>query len=305
MAVAPNGRSRGFGTILFETQEDALNAITQYNGHVWHGRAIEVREDRSAKEAPIVADGDLDASPVPLSELPINAHSLPLNLINNNSTNTNTNNPSSLKHAPKEQYVNPVDPESISARNLFVGNLPWSVGWQDLKDLFRQAGTVVRADIPVEYQNRSRGFGTVVMATVEDARKSVEMFNGFDWNGRKIEVREDKHDYKTGPNGEVSAPGRQLFIGNLPYTVQWQELKDLFRQCGTVHRADVAVDVQGRSRGYGTIIMAAPEEVEKAIEMLNGITIQGRAIEVREDKFAAGPDAVQVGTQVFVGNVSS
>lgn len=75
---------------------------------------------------------------------------------------------------------------------MYIGNLPWSVGWQDLKDLFRQAGTVVRADIPQDYQGRSKGFGTVVMQSVEDARKAVAMFNGFDWNGRKIEVRNDR-----------------------------------------------------------------------------------------------------------------
>ncbi|KAJ3078346.1 hypothetical protein HK102_004563, partial [Quaeritorhiza haematococci] len=205
------------------------------------------------------------------------------------------------------------DPASINSRALYVGNLPWSVGWQDLKDLFRNAGNVLRADIPSDYQGRSKGFGTVVMGSVEEARKAVGMYNGFDWNGRRIEVREDRN-YVEGaaPRGVVGAPapivsgptvGRQLFVGNLPFTVQWQELKDLFRQCGNVVRADVAQDQTGRSRGHGSVVMSSVEEAQKAIQMLNGTEIQGRTIEVREDKFATDGGIMQPGTQVFVGNL--
>ena len=41
--------------------------------------------------------------------------------------------------------------------------------WQDLKDLFRRAGTVLRADVSLGPDNRSRGYGTVLLATAEDA----------------------------------------------------------------------------------------------------------------------------------------
>ena len=66
-----------------------------------------------------------------------------------------------------------IDASTINVRSLYVGNLPYSVGWQDLKDLFRSCGNVMRADIPADYQSRSKGFGTVVMSTVEEARKGV------------------------------------------------------------------------------------------------------------------------------------
>jgi RNA recognition motif-containing protein len=84
--------------------------------------------------------------------------------------------------------------------------------------------------------------------------------------------------------------------------VQWQELKDLFRQAGTVQRADVSIDYQGRSRGFGQVVMANPEEAQNAIKLLNGSEIQGRVIEVREDKYAAEAHAAS-GSQVFIGNV--
>lgn len=47
--------------------------------------------------------------------------------------------------------------------------------------------------------------------------------------------------------------GRQLYVGNLPFNVQWQELKDMFRHVGNVVRAEVQVDNVGRSRGFGQV----------------------------------------------------
>lgn len=51
--------------------------------------------------------------------------------------------------------------------------LPYRVRWQDLKDLFRKAGTVLRADVSLGPDNRSRGYGTVLLATAEDAGRAI------------------------------------------------------------------------------------------------------------------------------------
>ncbi|RDX39975.1 hypothetical protein K466DRAFT_449465, partial [Polyporus arcularius HHB13444] len=70
--------------------------------------------------------------------------------------------------------------------------LPYRVRWQDLKDLFRRAGTVLRADVSLGPDNRSRGYGTVLLATAEDAGRAVDMFNGYTWQTRTLEVRPDR-----------------------------------------------------------------------------------------------------------------
>jgi RNA recognition motif-containing protein len=66
------------------------------------------------------------------------------------------------------------------------------VRWQDLKDLFRKAGTVLRADVSLGPDNRSRGYGTVLLATAEDAGRAIDMFNGYTWQTRILEVRHDR-----------------------------------------------------------------------------------------------------------------
>ncbi|PGH26553.1 hypothetical protein AJ80_01682 [Polytolypa hystricis UAMH7299] len=87
-------------------------------------------------------------------------------------------------------------------RQIYVSNLPFNVGWQDLKDLFRQAaqnGAVVRADVHVDATGRPKGSGIVAFESADDARNAIQQFNGYDWQGRSLEVREDR--FASGPGG--------------------------------------------------------------------------------------------------------
>jgi RNA recognition motif-containing protein len=77
------------------------------------------------------------------------------------------------------------------ATNLFVGNLPYSMDSAKLEELFAQAGAVASAKvISDKYSGRSRGFGFVEMASDEEAKKAIEMFNGKDVDGRPLVVNE-------------------------------------------------------------------------------------------------------------------
>jgi len=74
---------------------------------------------------------------------------------------------------------------------LFVGNLSWETGWQDLKDHFREYGEVERADVAMGRDRRSKGFGFIRFATKEEAADAIEKLNGVEFMGREIEVRLD------------------------------------------------------------------------------------------------------------------
>lgn len=83
--------------------------------------------------------------------------------------------------------------EGDEGRQVFVSNLPYRVSWQDLKDLFRNAGVeVVRADVMSFPDGKSKGMGTVLFATEEDAKKAIYEYNDYDWEGRKLVVRLDR-----------------------------------------------------------------------------------------------------------------
>lgn len=77
----------------------------------------------------------------------------------------------------------------MNQKKLYVGNLSYSTTSDGLRAAFAQAGAVVTADVLLDRQTgRSRGFGFVEMATDEDAKKAVDMWNGKDLDGRNIRV---------------------------------------------------------------------------------------------------------------------
>ena len=72
---------------------------------------------------------------------------------------------------------------------LHVGNLPYSIERDDLEAMFLNAGTIVSASLMAyKYDRRSRGYGFVEMASPEEARKAVEMYNGREVRERKLAV---------------------------------------------------------------------------------------------------------------------
>jgi RNA recognition motif-containing protein len=77
----------------------------------------------------------------------------------------------------------------------------------------------------------------------------------------------------------------KLYVGNLSFRTTSDELRDQFSQAGTVESASVIEDREtGRSRGFGFVEMATPEEGQAAIAMFNGKDIGGRNITVNEAK---------------------
>lgn len=75
----------------------------------------------------------------------------------------------------------------------------------------------------------------------------------------------------------------KLYIGNLPYSTTDAALNELFAQAGTVTSANVITDkMSGRSKGFGFVEMATPEEAQSAIAKFHGQEYEGRALTVSE-----------------------
>jgi RNA recognition motif-containing protein len=75
----------------------------------------------------------------------------------------------------------------------------------------------------------------------------------------------------------------ELYVGNLPWSVNDESLTSLFAAHGAVTRAKVVMDREtGRSRGFGFVTMTNATEGKAAIDALNGKDFEGRALRVRE-----------------------
>ena len=72
---------------------------------------------------------------------------------------------------------------------LYVGNLPWSIGNQELEDLFSSYGTVTSANVITDRDTkRSRGFGFVELDY--GGPEAIEAMNESEVDGRKVIVNE-------------------------------------------------------------------------------------------------------------------
>ncbi len=76
-----------------------------------------------------------------------------------------------------------------------------------------------------------------------------------------------------------------IYIGNLHYNVNEEELKEIFKEYGEVLSVTIITDkYTGRSKGFGFIEMLNDEEANKAIDNLNGTEIHGRKVIVNHAK---------------------
>ncbi len=75
---------------------------------------------------------------------------------------------------------------------------------------------------------------------------------------------------------------RTLYVGNLPWATTEEDLAQAFAQHANVISARIITDREtGRSRGFG-FVEVADEDVERAVEAMNGTQLAGRDIIVNE-----------------------
>lgn len=74
-----------------------------------------------------------------------------------------------------------------------------------------------------------------------------------------------------------------IYVGNIPYTISDDDLREKFSEFGEVADARIISDREtGRSKGFGFVEMPNKEEAESAISKLDGQDYSGRTIKVNE-----------------------
>ncbi|MFW5755529.1 MAG: RNA recognition motif domain-containing protein [Tangfeifania sp.] len=95
--------------------------------------------------------------------------------------------------------------------NIYVGNLPYSVVEEDLREIFEEYGEVASVKIINDkLTGRSKGFGFVEMDDDDEARKAIEELNNADLSGRNIKVNESRprsNDSRGGGGGNRRGGG--------------------------------------------------------------------------------------------------
>jgi RNA recognition motif-containing protein len=76
---------------------------------------------------------------------------------------------------------------------IYVGNLDYAIGSDELRGLFEPFGEVAWAEVQVRSRTgRSRGFGLVEMPNDREGEAAIAALNGKDHNGRPLTVNESR-----------------------------------------------------------------------------------------------------------------
>lgn len=101
---------------------------------------------------------------------------------------------------------------------------------------------------------------------------------GTRFSDNKDESRDRSRERHGGGNN------KRVYVSNIPYEFRWQDLKDLFRRLvGNVEYVEMFTDENGKARGVGIVEFKDPENVGKALEVMNRYQLQGRELVVKED----------------------
>jgi cold-inducible RNA-binding protein len=100
------------------------------------------------------------------------------------------------------------------SKKLYVGNLPYSVNEQQLREMFEKSGTVTDVAVIMDRETgRSKGFGFVTMNSAEEATKAIQQYNGFMMGNRNLTVNEarPREERSTGGFGGGSRGGNRRY----------------------------------------------------------------------------------------------
>eukprot|EP00451_Oxyrrhis_marina_P003574 CAMPEP_0204254096 /NCGR_PEP_ID=MMETSP0468-20130131/2352_1 /ASSEMBLY_ACC=CAM_ASM_000383 /TAXON_ID=2969 /ORGANISM="Oxyrrhis marina" /LENGTH=276 /DNA_ID=CAMNT_0051227803 /DNA_START=38 /DNA_END=868 /DNA_ORIENTATION=- len=211
--LMPGGRpcSKGWGIVEFESELDAAKALQTMTDYVIDDRPIFVREDResSAKSVPHKAprggpgaprmEGGFTASrPVASTADPFYQGMAPSAVATNPHFQHARAAPMGAfaRNRSRSRGRGAGKPTGGCGKRLYVGNLAFTVSWQDLKDHFKAIGAVrdatVATDGNIGTRPKSKGFGFVEYFRDEDHERALQMMTDTEIGGRKIWVREDR-----------------------------------------------------------------------------------------------------------------
>ncbi|PIN27054.1 Splicing factor 3b, subunit 4 [Handroanthus impetiginosus] len=155
-------------------------------------------------------------------------------------------------------------------------------------------------------------------ALLDEQEEGVQEIQGdFNWGATDDEIEGEENDgvlEAVGDAGEsdgyVEPPEEaKLFVGNLPYEVDSEQLAKLFEGAGVVEIAEVIYNRDtDQSRGFGFVTMSTVEEAEKAVEMFHRYDLNGRLLNVnkaapRGSRPERPPRVFEPSYRIYVGNL--
>ncbi|KAM4041235.1 nucleolin [Anomaloglossus baeobatrachus] len=206
-----------------------------------------------------------------------------------------------LPNNPDEKNNNAENRKERDSRTLFVKNLPYSTGAEQLQKIFENAKDI---RLPVGKDGSSKGIAYIEFNTEGEADKAIEELQGSEIEGRAmvIDFTGDKRQNaggRRGPGGD----SKVLLVNNLSYSATEDSLQEVFEKATSIR---IPQNNQGKPKGFAFVEFSSAEEAKDALDSLNNTEIEGRSIRI-EISQGGGPHGGRGATQsktLFVRGLS-
>lgn len=196
-------------------------------------------------------------------------------------------------HVSRRERMSRMEHMKQNYTNLYVKNIAPEVEEEEFKQMFEKYGQVVSMSLPLDNENKSRGFGFVNFATHEQAVEAVENLNGLQFHEKRLyvsraqkkyermeELRQQQEIQRIERMNKQQFQGTNLYIKYLDSTIDDEELKEIFSPFGEITSAKIMTDDNGQSRGFGFVCYSTVEEAHYAIQEMHQTELKGRTIYV-------------------------
>ncbi|KAI8013427.1 Polyadenylate-binding protein 7 [Camellia lanceoleosa] len=135
--------------------------------------------------------------------------------------------------------------------NLYIKNLDPDVTEEIFKEKFSEFGKIVSLVITKDDNGASRGSKVLYVARAQKKAEREQILRRHFEEKRKEQI--------------LKYQGSNVYVKNIDDDVTEDELREHFRQCGTITSAKLMRDDKGISRGFGFVSFSKPEEANKAV----------------------------------------
>ncbi|XP_051880757.1 RNA-binding protein 34 isoform X2 [Pristis pectinata] len=191
----------------------------------------------------------------------------------------------------RKRKVKPEVEKIKNKRTVFVGNLPSEYSKQMIIALFKEFGPIESVrfrSVAREEPNISRKLATI-QKKVHPKRNNMNAYIVFQQCSNAVRaLTRNGYEVKTGFNirvdlaskSDVHDHRRSIFLGNLSYDIQENDVRDHFSECGEVECVRIVRDKEsGMGKGFGYVLFQSTDAVTLALK-LNNSELKGRKVRV-------------------------
>ncbi|XP_065652187.1 myelin expression factor 2 [Hydra vulgaris] len=298
IAQGEDNRSKGFGSVVFETPMEALSAIAMFNGTEVgpHRRQMSVRLDRSASLHQLLGQLGINSNDINQKTL-IQLQSLAtVAMLGVGSLGGGLAGLGGLggalgglsaalgTAASGTGYGGLQAGQTSVANQSLAGLSSLQSSLSGLSSLINGVGLSGSGLSSLGNYGTSGGTGSYGISTSSYGQSGNTGGDNYSSvNTSSNAGGSSQSSRRDSSGGRYGSTGTRVFIRNLPFSLRWQELKDKFREAGKIVRADIMKMDDGRSKGCGTVTYETTAEANRAVTLFNGYRLDGRPMEVKID----------------------